>query len=199
VTLESIKQLAVDLQIMSIEISEMPDSDDRLAKRAQYNDLKKKFNLMMNDTFGVREGVTFGSGEYTVSEASSNFYIDGTIEAIKGGKQGISLRQELAVRDKQDRGIGSVRRTITLKFEQDGTSHWEVKNEYLAINNQKDKKSGFATAYNRFMEDWYIANGVREVHVHAAGGGGYQGGFVWALNGFNWDGSRVAENEISQR
>jgi hypothetical protein len=199
VTLESIKQLAVDLQIMSIEISEMPDSDDRLAKRAQYNDLKKKFNLMMNDTFGVRDGVTFGSGEYSVSESSSNFYIDGTIESIKEGKQGISLRQELVVRDKQGRGIGSVRRNLILKFAQDGTSHWEVKNEYLAINNQKDKKSGFATAYNRFMEDWYIANGVREVHVHAAGGGGYQGGFVWALNGFNWDGSRVAENEISQR
>jgi hypothetical protein len=199
VTLDNIRQTAIDLQIMSIEISKMENDEARATKRSEYDTLKKKFNLMMNDTFGVRDGVTFGSGEYTVDVSSTNSYIDGDIEQIKAGKQGIVLRADLVVRDKQGRGIGSVRRNLTLKFAQDGTSHWEAKNEYLAINNPKDKKSGFATAYNRFMEDWYIANGVREVHVHAAGGGQYQGGFVWALNGFNWDGPRVADNEISQR
>jgi hypothetical protein len=199
VTLDNIRQTAIDLQIMSIEISKMENDEARATKRSEYDTLKKKFNLMMNDTFGVRDGVTFGSGEYTVDVSSTNSYIDGDIEQIKAGKQGIVLRADLVVRDNQGRGIGSVRRNLTLKFAQDGTSHWEAKNEYLAINNPKDKKSGFATAYNRFMEDWYIANGVREVHVHAAGGGQYQGGFVWALNGFNWDGPRVADNEISQR
>jgi hypothetical protein len=82
----------------------------------------------------------------------------------------------------------------------DGVGYWKVKNDYLGIDNARDKKSGFATAYNRYMEDWYIANGVREIHVQAAGGGGsYQGAFVWALNGFNWETPGSAESDLDWR
>jgi hypothetical protein len=68
-----------------------------------------------------------------------------------------------------------------------------VSNNILKIPNARDKKSGFVTAYNRYMEDWYIANGFDSVKVYAAGGGGWQGGFVWALNGFNWQASQASD------
>jgi hypothetical protein len=47
------------------------------------------------------------------------------------------------------------------------------------------------------MENWYIANDINKVNVFAAGGREYQGGFVWALNGFGWSSSSgVTAKEI---
>ncbi|NBR25570.1 MAG: hypothetical protein EBU08_17690, partial [Micrococcales bacterium] len=159
---------------------------------------------MMKDTYGVRDGVTFGKNGYSLSFGGSNVFLSGTAEELQAGNQPISLSISMNVLDSNGRNIGTINRTVSGKQATDpntGTTsfEWQVKNNYLAINNAKDKKSGFATAYNRFMEDWYIANGIKEIHVQAAGGGSYQGGFVWALNGFNWETPRSAESEVFTR
>jgi hypothetical protein len=159
---------------------------------------------MMKDTYGVRDGVTFGKNKYSLSFSGFNAFLSGTKEELEAGNRPISLSIAMNVLDANGRNVGTVNRTIGGKEVTDPNNgdkkyEWQVKNNYLAINNAKDKKSGFATAYNRFMEDWYIANGVKEIHVQAAGGGSYQGGFVWALNGFNWETTSSAETEVFTR
>ncbi len=41
-------------------------------------------------------------------------------------------------------------------------------------------------AYNRWMENWYVANGIKRVKVSAEGSGTFTGAARWALNNFNW-------------
>ena len=60
--------------------------------------------------------------------------------------------------------------------------------EIMAYNSLLDMfpghtDTGFATEFNRRNEDWYIANGVTRVEVHA---GLSHGGYVWARAGFDW-------------
>jgi hypothetical protein len=76
----------------------------------------------------------------------------------------------------------------------DGTTsqEWYTTNNVLRITDKNNQKSGFAAAYNRYMENWYIANGFKNIKVHAYAGAGWDGGLVWALNGFIWDGPSQA-------
>jgi hypothetical protein len=203
VALESIKQAAIDNQLAILAQREAPEAQKR-ALGVEVTRTKEILDAMMKDTYGVRDGVAFGKNNYSLSYSGSNVFLSGTKEELQSGSRPISLSISMNVLDSNGRSIGSVNRTIGGKLATDpntGVSsfEWQVKNNYLAINNAKDKKSGFATAYNRFMEDWYIANGVKEIHVQAAGGGSYQGGFVWALNGFNWETPASAETEVSTR
>jgi hypothetical protein len=203
VTLENIKKAAIDHQLAILAFREAPEAEKQ-ALNAEITKRKEILDAMMKDTYGVRDTVTFGKNNYSLSYGGSNVFLSGTKEELQSGNQPISLSISMNVLDSNGRSIGSVNRTISGKKVSDPNSagtlfEWQVKNNYLAINNAKDKKSGFATAYNRFMEDWYIANGVKEIHVQAAGGGSYQGGFVWALNGFNWETPASAETEVSTR
>ena len=158
-------------------------SSDQAAYRAQIDNLIK-------DIFGIRDGVQFGKNNYTLDKSARVGY---TI--YPSGEAEISI----AFRILNDQGvqIGEGSRTLrsTNKENPDGTksASWTVSNNILKIPNARDKKSGFVTAYNRYMEDWYIANGFDSVKVYAAGGGGWQGGFVWALNGFNWQASQASD------
>jgi hypothetical protein len=203
VTLESIKQAAIDHQLAILEFR-AATAAQKEALSLEVTKRKEILDAMMKDTYGVRDGVTFGKNGYSLSFGGSNVFLSGTAEELQAGNQPISLSISMNVLDSNGRNIGTINRTISGKQVTDPNTgannfEWQVKNNYLAINNAKDKKSGFATAYNRFMEDWYIANSVKEIHVQAAGGGSYQGGFVWALNGFNWETPRGAENEVSTR
>ncbi|NBR22801.1 MAG: hypothetical protein EBU08_03270 [Micrococcales bacterium] len=203
VTLESIKQAAIDHQLAILEFRSAPQAQKEELS-LEITRLKEQLDAMMKDTYGVRDGVTFGKNDYSLSFGGSNVFLSGTAEELQAGNQPISLSISMNVLDSNGRNIGTINRTVSGKQAADPNTganlfEWQVKNNYLAINNAKDKKSGFATAYNRFMEDWYIANGIKEIHVQAAGGGSYQGGFVWALNGFNWETPRSAESEVFTR
>ena len=203
VTLESIKQAAIDHQLAVLAVREAPQAEKQ-ALSLEVTKRKEILDAMMKDTYGVRDTVTFGKNTYSLSFGGSNVFLSGTVEELQAGNQPISLSIAMNVLDANGRSVGTVNRTIGGKQVTDpntGTTsfEWQVKNNYLAITNARDKKSGFATAYNRFMEDWYIANGVKEIHVQAAGGGSYQGGFVWALNGFNWETPGSAESEVFTR
>jgi hypothetical protein len=203
VALKNIKQAAIDHQLAVLAVREAPEAQKR-ALSDKVTRTKEILDAMMKDTYGVRENVTFGKNEYSLSFAGSTIFLSGTKEELQAGNRPMSLSIAMNVLDSNGKNIGSVTRTIGGKEVTDPNTgnknyEWQVKNNYLAITNAKDKKSGFATAYNRYMENWYIANGVKEIHVQAAGGGSYQGGFVWALNGFNWETPGSAESEVFTR
>jgi len=204
VKLESIKQAAIDYQLAVLANREPISQEEKERLSLEVTKKKEILDAMMKDTYGVRDSVTFGSNKYSLSFGGFSIFLGGTKEELESGNQPMSLSVSMNVLDANGRTIGSVSRTISGKqvtnpSTEDKNYEWMVKNNYLGINNAKDKKSGFATAYNRFMEDWYIANGVKEIHVQAAAGGGYQGGFVWALNGFNWETPTRAEGEVFSR
>jgi hypothetical protein len=158
-------------------------SSDQAAFRAQTDKLIK-------DIFGIREGVQFGKNNYTIKDGARVGY---TI--YPSGEAEISIAFRIVNDQGVDVGEGSRTLRSTNKENPDGTktTSWTASNNILKIPNARDKKSGFVTAYNRYMEDWYIANGFDSVKVYAAGGGGWQGGFVWALNGFNWQASQASD------
>lgn len=62
----------------------------------------------------------------------------------------------------------------------DGTLH--VYNAFLQIQ-PRAQGSGFATQYLGHLEDWYRANGVAHIDVHANID---VGGYTWAKKGFAW-------------
>jgi hypothetical protein len=203
VTLENIKQAAIEHQLAIMAYRSAPEAKKQ-ALSLEVTKRKEILDAMVKDTYGVRDGVTFGKNNYSLSFSGSTIFLSGTEEELKAGNQPMSISIAMNVLDANGRNIGTVNRTISGKQVADPNTgvnnyEWQVKNNYLAITNARDKKSGFATAYNRFMENWYIANSVKEIHVQAAGGGSYQGGFVWALNGFNWETPRSAENEVFGR
>ena len=68
-----------------------------------------------------------------------------------------------------------------------------ISNDYLRVGNQG---SGFASLFNQFTENWYIANGADHIQVSAAGGSGWSGAYVWAVTGFNWHTSSVGYSRL---
>ena len=167
------------------------DEGDAVASR----EAKDRLVKVIGDVYGVREGITFGGELFSLGIQTSNSVnvtvtpLPGaTKEEVANGKFDYRIDTSMVIRDVSGVGVGEIRRSLTVKKKVDESGNVViadsyVKNEYLAL---RRKKTGFATAVNRYSENWYIANGIKKVKVYAAGGRDYQGGFVWALSGFNW-------------
>jgi hypothetical protein len=173
------------------EYMDAPNAETRGEAKVKYENATKELERLVRDTFGVREGTTFGSGGYTIKEenASVNF----SVYANSGDMYvGISFK----ILDSNGAEIGTGGRTLRRKKIEnpDGTitQSWYTTNDILRIEDKTKQQSGFAAAYNRYMENWYIANGFDKIKVHAYAAAGWDGGLVWALNGFNWEGPEQA-------
>jgi hypothetical protein len=168
--------------------SEAPTEDERNNAKAERGKYEAQIKKLIGDSFGIRPGVKFGKNNYSIGDGAR---IDYTI--FDSGEVNFSIA--FSIQDERGRRVGEGSRTVRGLSETDvlgnTTRKWVVSNNLLKIYDKKDKKSGFASAYNRYMEDWYIANGFSSISVFAAGGGGWDGGFVWAVNGFNWKGSQA--------
>jgi hypothetical protein len=168
--------------------SEAPTEDERNNAKAERGKYEAQIKKVINDSFGIRPGVKFGKSNYTIGDGSR---IDYTIS--DSGEVLFSIA--FSIQDERGRRVGEGSRTVRGLSDTDvlgnTTRKWVVTNNLLKIYNKKDQKSGFASAYNRYMEDWYIANGFSSINVFAAGGNSWSGGFVWAVNGFNWKGSQA--------
>ena len=169
------------------------------ANRAR--DAQKRMRDVLADTFGQRDGLSFGVDEYKVRLTSGSSFTRDTVEDLKAGKGNYTFNISFELIDKNGSqvGEGSRRLDVKLGVDENGkpTKETFVKNEILKVFGNK-KKKGFASAYNRYMENWYIANGIDKVKVYAAGGGSWQGAFVWALNGFDWDPNSNGAQNISR-
>lgn len=62
--------------------------------------------------------------------------------------------------------------------------------------NDNVRAGGAATEFNYHMENWYIANDIKQVTVTAALS---SGGFVWARNGFDWGGGKGSAQALADR
>jgi len=156
---------------------------------------KDRLVKVVGDIYGVREGITFGGELFSLGIQTSNSVnvtvtpLPGaTKEEVNNGKFDYTINTSMVIRDVSGVGVGEIRRILVVKKKVDESGNIVIaesyaKNEFLAV---RRKKTGFATAFNRYSENWYIANGIKKVKVFAAGGREYQGGLVWALSGFNW-------------
>ena len=83
--------------------------------------------------------------------------------------------------------LGSVQRYI--EIDMTGSKPTFAHNSLFTLNRGPSgvpTPNGASDAYNRWMENWYIANGVAYVDVQAEGGGDWTGAARWALNNFFW-------------
>jgi hypothetical protein len=154
-----------------------------------YPALMEEFEALLKDAYGTRDDLTFGADRYKVSV--NNVTLSYGNGDIRDGNVSYQMHVRFDVLGENGAEVGGGSRYIRSDVTKnaDGTTSHKtyVKNDVLKIFGTNQKK-GFATAYNRHMENWYIANGVEKVKVLAYGGGSeWKGGFVWALNGFNWE------------
>jgi hypothetical protein len=165
-----------------------------------------RLNVIAADIYGSREGLSFGAEFYTLRLSVAQAYGYGTAEEIRSGSKKVEMEISFDVVAQSGNVVGGVRRGISMGtlIAADGTRTKTISasNNYMKVSGS-NKKKGFASAYNRYMENWYIANDIKKVNVFAAGGREYQGGFVWALNGFGWSSDRGSDikeiiNKISR-
>jgi hypothetical protein len=162
--------------------------------------IKDETGKALIDVYGGRDGVSFGVDGFAVNVVSSSSSVNSRAQADGRTAKSYSLRVGFYLKDKNGREVGEGSRTITIEDSTDENGN-AVRNSYVKNDILKvygaNKKKGFASAYNRYMENWYIANGIDKVKVMAAGGGGsWQGAFVWALNGFDWENADAARGMI---
>jgi len=191
-----------ELETAMREVSAAREERDR----DKIKEAQDRLNLIAADIYGAREGISFGAEYYTLKFSAAQVYGFGTPEEIRSGSKKVQMEVSFDVLAQSGNIVGSVRRGFSIEtlIAPDGTRTKSVvaSNNYMSVTG-KNKKKGFASAYNRYMENWYIANDVKKVNVFAAGGRNYQGGFVWALNGFGWSSDRGADikditNKISR-
>jgi hypothetical protein len=186
----------VSLEALEAAMREVAASKQGVIDRDRVKKADARLKEIVTDLYGGREGISFGAEYYTLKYSIANAYSFGTPEDIIAGNKGVDMEVSFDVVDLNGVPVGVVRRTLSIRAKDnaDGTKTKEVSvgNSYMKVTG-KNKKKGFASAYNRYMENWYIANGIEKVNVFAAGGREYQGGFVWALNGFGWSPGNQSE------
>jgi len=188
-TIDSIVKILADARRRRLE--------GEITSSQEYQEIIDNVEPLIADAFGARDGVSFGAGRYKikVTEIRANVETYSGVEELErnAGKYSISFNANIT--DQRGVVLGRAWRTITIdrRLQSDGTivDQSNVKNEILRIDSTEQKK-GFASAFNRYMENWYIANGIKKVKVQAAAGGDWVGGLVWALNGFNFETPRSA-------
>jgi hypothetical protein len=157
-------------------------------------DAKEKVKDLVVKIYGS-DSITLGgdSSDIKLTTARAEFNTSGndftvTFAAQLSGKDGL---------------VGSVSRNIS--FERGKLYAY---NAYFRVEkpvtNQRTGRvtmgpsgSNASDAYNKWMENWYIANGIKTVNVSAAGGGGFTGAARWALNNFNWKDSGDAAGRMN--
>ncbi|WZB38554.1 capsid maturation protease [Microbacterium phage Jera] len=81
---------------------------------------------------------------------------------------------------KDGKRAGTVERTFQYLG---GSRGFGVTHDLMLVDRQY-RGQGFSTAFSKFSEDWYKANGVNQIRVHAALD---NGGYTWAKAGYKWD------------
>jgi hypothetical protein len=148
---------------------------------AERSETKKEIDAAFS--VGMGEGTKIGS--FTVGKVVASVSLDssgsGTIDTTT------SILNSNGVR------IAGANRTFYFK---DGKLT-NVYNAYLVLPKGTRGSSGFSGLFNQNTENWYIANNGESITVSAAGGGGFNGAYVWAITGFNWKQASVGVGHLS--
>jgi hypothetical protein len=165
------------------------DPGERMDLEEQIEDMIKRAYGLDYITAGSNGGLTFDNVtvDWQYSEYDSMIRIEVSAD---------NLNEDLEQ-------LGSIERELRIYVNGDQETY--AHNSLFRLN-QGDPNAkmptGASEAYNRWMENWYIANGVSYVDVQAAGGGGagrgsWNGAARWALNNFFWQDENEPENRLS--
>lgn len=175
--------------IASIDTYDLPKPSDvewgeRNAEiyEASQRDSLKSIIEMANSNEDWREAI---KGVYAFKSSSGEYIEMNSVEEPDYTDEPMNLKLNGTVYSADGNHIGTVTRTIRF----DGHS-LIAENEYLMIASSA-QGTGFASEFNRHMENWYIANGFFSVKVHADID---VGGYAWARDGFDWDSYTDAAN-----
>jgi hypothetical protein len=189
VTADSLAEAAIKVNNAIEMMRNASTADERAKAKLEHTKNTLQLEKMVRDTFGVRDGIAFGREGFTLnSNATVSSQVLDTGQAVR-----VDIR--FFILERSGRQIGTGSRTLRRKDIEnpDGTftTQWHATNDVLKLDDEYQEK-GFASSYNRYMENWYIANGFDRIKVHAYASPGWEGGYVWALNGFNWEGAGEA-------
>lgn len=97
-------------------------------------------------------------------------------DAISVYKNSVTARIQIV-----DPELGPVGRTVrTFSRDHDGSLY--VEHNSIRLDKSAQGR-GFASAWNRYLEEWYEYSGVDRITIRASGSAG---GFVWAWDGYDW-------------
>lgn len=166
-----------NINAQAVDFANWGDRAGEIARAARnrpaYNSLfaeglsRSDRDALVEKIFGADNLTEFGSKGYRLQLNSADVH-------------GRLLTASFGIYDADGNNLGG---TLQRQIRQDPDGTISAYNAYMQLP-RNSQKSGFADAFNRYMENWYIANNVTKVRVSA---GLSAGGFVWALNGFNWD------------
>jgi hypothetical protein len=191
VTADSLAEAAIKVNNAIEMMTNASTADERAKAKLEHTKNTLQLEKMVRDTFGDRDGIAFGREGFTLN---SNATVSSQVQVLDTGKV-IRVDIRFFILERNGRQIGTGSRTLRRKDIEnpDGTftTQWHATNDVLKLDDEYQEK-GFASSYNRYMENWYIANGFDRIRVHAYASPGWEGGYVWALNGFNWEGAGEA-------
>lgn len=103
------------------------------------------------------------------------------VESVRPSPGG-STYVDISIKDADGNRVGSASRTIR------PADQARVAHSGIFIEPQFQGK-GFATRYNRQVEQSYRDHGIQQIDIHASGGGQWNGGYTWAKAGYDFTGS----------
>lgn len=149
-----------------------------LVKAAQNGDRDAELEARkaLKNIYGVDE-VSLGKDGFTLEAGRITMRYDMGLDKIE-------TQVEMRLLDQNGRTIGAVQRHLNFYPSEPDRSN--AYNALFRIEQNQARGGGVTDSYNRWMENWYAANGIEKVNVTAAGGGDWTGGAVWALNNFSF-------------
>lgn len=133
----------------------------------------------IGEIYGV-DRITFGDKGLKLAPSSIRF-------TSSGDGRRVDLAVGLLIVSPDGLNVGTITRNLHVDLDNPERSY--ASNEYFRITDSLYKGGGVSDSYNRWMENWYIANNISRVNVHAVGDGtsNWTGGVTWALNNFEFD------------
>ncbi len=141
------------------------------------NENKRKIEKILTNIYGVG-WIQFGPNKFYLRPDTQD-----TPFTYSVGGTDLKTFSRMEILNEDGIKIGNVHRDLNINLSDPEQSY--AYNAFFVISDTSFR-GGAADAYNRWMENWYIANGIPSVEVSAAGGGQYTGGAVWALNNFDF-------------
>jgi GNAT superfamily N-acetyltransferase len=118
-------------------------------------------------------------GAYTVKVERAQLYGE-------WDENGMSMTWAGTIRD-GDRQVGTFQRTLDRGYD----GELRVYHDSMFITHPADRGKGFSSAFSKKSLDWYNANGVHRVGIHAVSDGAY----VWGKMGFEFDSSNMMHSD----
>lgn len=202
---EQIDLLDLDLNdLQDLDTDEMSEEDSDLITdkisdiESQLMDLNSEFTTLRADLSSMIQAA-WGLDDVVAGEGLR--FIDVRADATVYERNGNFSSVRIDISAKPTDGNGNVLGRISryLDLDMTGSRPTYVHNAYFTLDQGPagvNPPTGGSDAYNRWMENWYIANGVDYVDVEAAGGGSWTGAARWALNNFFW---QEPDTEIPDR